>query len=97
MESAPPTILHQNDHEAEDLDATDETEKQAKDDNLAWAEGQYPSPRTFLTNPVSLPVENADSFESEGVDRSHENSFAFAATAEERPEPCSPEPDNYRE
>lgn len=32
-------------------------------------------------NSLSLSVENADSFESEGVDLSHENSFAFAATA----------------
>lgn len=82
-----PSIAHQNDQEAEDLDAFPETEKQAIDDDLAWAEHQYPSPNpsileAFLANSVSLPVENADSSESEGVDQSHEISFAATATEE---------------
>lgn len=86
MESAP-SISHQADHEAEDLDdAVTDAEKQAEDDDLEWAQDQYPSPdpsifEAFLTNSVSLPVEVADSFEYEGVDLSHENSFAFAATS----------------
>lgn len=40
VELVPPTVLHQNDHKVEDLDAiANKGEKQAKDDNLAWAEG----------------------------------------------------------
>ena len=96
VESAP-AILHQNNHEAEDLDANvNADEAEAKDNDLAWAEGQYLTPdpsvfEAFLANSVSLPVENTDSFESEGVDCSHEKSFV-ATTAKKKPEYCSLEP-----
>lgn len=100
MESAPPAISHQNDHEAEDLNVTDEREKQAEYYDLAWAQGHYPSPNSsifeaFLANSVGLPVGNlsqdADSFKSEGVDCSHENSFV-ATTAETEHPLLEPEP-----
>lgn len=83
-----PSIAYQNDQEAEDLNVFSETKKPAEHDNLAWAERQYPSPdpsilEAFLTNSVNLPVENVDSSELEGVEQSHE--ISFAATANERP------------
>lgn len=46
-----------------------------------WAQSSYPTPDPsaydFNANSLSLPVENADSFESEGVDCSQENSFVL--------------------
>lgn len=82
------SISHQTDHKAKDLDnaVTNKAKKQAEDDDLAWAQGQYPSPdsspfEAFLANSVGLPVEVTDSFESERVNLSHEFCSAFAATS----------------
>ena len=96
VESAP-AISHQNDCEAEDLDAdVNADEAEAKYNDLAWAEGQYLTPdpsvfKAFLANSVGLPVENTDSFESEGVDCSHEKSFV-ATTAKKKLKYYSLEP-----
>ena len=93
----PLAILQQNNHKAEDLDADNDADKaEAKDNDLAWAESQYPTPdlsffEAFLVNLVGLSVENADSFESEGINHSHKKSFV-AITAEKRSEYCSLKP-----
>ena len=92
-----PAISHQNNHEAENLDANvNADEDETKDNDLAWAEGQYLTPNlsvfeTFLANSVCLPVKTTDSSESERVDCSHENSFV-ATTATKKHEYCFLEP-----
>ena len=89
-----PAILHQNNHEAENLDTNvNADEAEAKDNDLAWAEGQYLTPdpsvfEAFLTNSVGLPVKTTDSSESEEVDCSHKKLF-IATTAKKEPEYCS--------
>ena len=61
-------ILHQNNYEAKGFDIDiNVDEAKVKDNNLMWAEGQYPTPKpslfqAFLANLVSLSVENADLF-----------------------------------
>ena len=102
-EDPEPLISHQADHEMDDLDVdANDAEKQAEIDDFEWAEGQYPSPDpsilgAFLANSVGLPVENlfvddADPYESEGVDQSLEDSVAATATLYEEyrtiPEPA---------
>ena len=80
VESAP-AILHQNNHKAKDLDTNVNVNKaEAKDNDFAWDENQYPTPdllffKAFLANSVGLSVQNADSFKFEEVDHSHEKLF----------------------
>ena len=74
-------ILHQNKHEAQNLDVNINADKTiVKDNNFVWAERQYPIPnplvfKAFLTNSVCLLVKTIDVSESKGVDCSYKNSF----------------------
>ena len=96
VESAP-AISYQNDYETEDHDVdVNANEAEANDNDLALAEGQYSTPdpsvlKAFFANLVGLPVENASSFESEGVDCNHKKLF-IATTAKKEPEYCLLEP-----
>ena len=89
-----PPILHQNNHEAENLDAdVNVDEDKAKENNLAWVEGQYPTPNllvfeAFLANSVGLSVKTIDSSESEGEDCSYKQ-FFIAITVKKEPEYCT--------
>ena len=92
-----PAISHQNNHKAEDFDADVDADKaEAKNNDLAWAESQYLTLNllffeVFLANSIGLSVENADIFESKGVDHIHEKSFV-TIIAKKRPEYCPLKP-----
>ncbi|WP_375449238.1 hypothetical protein [uncultured Nostoc sp.] len=92
-----PAISYQNDYKTEDLDVNiNANEAEANDNDLAWAKGQYLTPdlsvlKAFLANSVGLPVENASSFEFEGVDCNHKKLF-IANTTKKEPKYCSLEP-----
>ena len=85
MELAP-VISHQNNHEAENLNVNvNVDEVEAKDNDFARAEGQYPTLNpsvfeAFLANSIGLPIKIIDSSKSKRVDCSHENFFVTTTT-----------------